>query len=486
MKGLNKLMKKTIFRLILAVIAAAVTLACFSPVSAESEERELTPPEKLFLREVSPYAAAAALSLKDADSFDYLHTEEGIWNAIAWYTVFKGYDYITLYEVKGVQEAMWPDGTFFPAPQEWIERGDIIATNRGRNIGMSYEFPTHKMLYDNDDMDVSYKAGIELDLTMKFTVKAHIEEKIAGYVKNKDMTIYVKPWNVKSSNVVKKYRAPYTVRNADLPKPDFNYTADDLYEANNASVLLKAYGTVKVTETGDGAYESVTSYYSQGGDPAYMTVERYEDEDDKIVYGYYNGFDYYIEDGHTTANSGLMSDNSFDPDFYTQYFHGDPILLASDEKTMTVAFVSAGIFGLEYDIYTINRSLAVLSHTWKYSEAQYEYDDDGNVIYPEDESTIEYVDYTGSAKVEYGAVIDDSAILAAWTAGVKTVTVNIETFDDGVRSVDIYKVRVPKSWEYLPYEFYEYNCWMNEGYTREYSYPASGANYTLYLTEAMG
>ena len=83
MKGLNKLMKKTIFRLILAVIAAAVTLACFSPVSAESEERELTPPEKLFLREVSPYAAAAALSLKDADSFDYLHTEEGIWNAIA-------------------------------------------------------------------------------------------------------------------------------------------------------------------------------------------------------------------------------------------------------------------------------------------------------------------------------------------------------------------------------------------------------------------
>ena len=472
------------------MIAASIVimlLVCSVQTYAD-DSRELTPPENLFLREVTPYAAAAALTLNGADSYDYLHTEEGMWEAVAWYTVFKGYDYITLYEVRGVQEAMWPNGTFFSAPQYMIDSGDIIAVNRGGNIGMSYEFPVHKMLYGNKKLDVGYRASVQYDFDTRYAVKAFVEEKFGDYRNVNEFTIYVKPWNVKASHVVKRYRAAYTVRNADLPKPAMQYTAEDIQEANAAAKLLKKYETLKVTNSSDFNPDMtyISSYYSQDGAPAFMTIEKSASEGVTSVYGYYRGFSYYTEDGRTVAHSGLEEEFAYENDMYIEYFYGDPILLDMDANLMTVGFLDASIYGVQYDIYKLNKDLEVISHTWKYFEAEYDYDDDGYLIYPEDDSRIEYSEYNGKTTYNYGARVDDSSVRAAWTAGVKTVTVNIETFENGERHVDIYKVRVPKTWEYLPYEYYQYNCWMNEGYTREYSYPGDGENYTLYLTEAMG
>lgn len=482
---------------ILSVLLCAVMAFGATSVYAEGEtapadgeksvSSELAPPEQKFMRQVSPYAAAAALALADQDSFEYLHTAEGMWDAIGWYTVYRGYDYITLYEVRGVQEAIWPGGTFFPAPEDMIENGTLIAKNRGGNIGMSYEFPAHRMLYDNDDLDVGYHADVEYSAkyTVNVTVTLHFGDR---YVVSKNFTIYVKPWNLKASIVLKVYRAAYTIRSADIPKPVLSFTADDLHEANNVRDISAKYGTLKVSNRNlyDSGY-SDTYYYAQDGAPAYMTVEKESETGDTAVYGYYKGFNYYTENGQTTAFSSLEDPSGFDNDIYTEWFMSEPIFLESDGNMITFACLYSGFYGVDYDIYTVDKNtLFVQDHSWVSYLAVYEQDDDGYYIWPDDPSEIEYERYYGSTEYTYGARVDDSRVTKAWTEGVRTVTVNIENFEDGKPVVKIYKIRVPKTWEYIPEEFFIYNCWMNEGYTREYEYPGDGVSYTLYLTSAVG
>ena len=203
--------------------------------------------------------------------------------------------------------------------------------------------------------------------------------------------------------------------------------------------------------------------------------------------GYYKGFYYYTENGHTEAYSYLESKNSYDNDFYTTMFYGDPFYIGSDGDVVTFATLIADYYGVSYDVYRINRkSLLVEDDIRKNYYPEYEYTEDYELIYPDNFSDIEITVSSGESRYEYKVRVDDNKVARAWTEGVKTVTVRIEKFDGGTASVDIYKVRVPKTWEYIPFEFYEYNCWMNEGYTREYKYPGDGVNYTLYLTEAMG
>lgn len=82
----------------------------------------------------------------------------------------------------------------------------------------------------------------------------------------------------------------------------------------------------------------------------------------------------------------------------------------------------------------------------------------------------------------------DYAFLSGWERPLRHVTLVWEDWRDGSRRVRTEVRALPDDWEYLPWEglWGDYTIYLNEGYTRLYSYPGDGTDYTLYLTTAKG
>ena len=96
--------------------------------------------------------------------------------------------------------------------------------------------------------------------------------------------------------------------------------------------------------------------------------------------------------------------------------------------------------------------------------------------------------YCETVTVEYNVKADTSGLTDGWNDNPeRTVTVAISTYDSVNGQADVgYDVVLPYNVELRIDSFDKYFCYLNSDYTREYSYPGDGVDYSIYVTNAAG
>ncbi len=89
---------------------------------------------------------------------------------------------------------------------------------------------------------------------------------------------------------------------------------------------------------------------------------------------------------------------------------------------------------------------------------------------------------------DYKSPPPELPFLDSWDKPLRTLILHWENFEGSELKTWTETVRVPRDWEYLPYEgrWGNYTVYLDEGYTKPYVYPGDGPGYTLYLTTAKG
>ena len=483
-------------KILLAILmAAAMLFNCTAAVFAGSEDD--------FVEYVTPYAFALSSAL--AGYTDYEKVDLGdttfIWYAVTsywqWMYENEGAEYLTKDQVSAAQEVFNPGSKFIAPTDDMIEYGEVVVEKKDGTE--TYSFPFRRSYID--EYNGSDEEDFEIDYSDDNEVEAHYyvlfnDEDESYYCY--DFTFVFKENKRSTSRLSAAIRPKYILSDFELPSTEIEYDLDEITEANRLSVLLDKYDNIFYhLEYDDGTIRD-TFYLDYNGELSYIAYSGTLEDDYYDSYSaHYKGFDFYEdEDGVIKVNSSLLEDDD-DYDIFDYSLVEDR---CADEVSYSGESADKYHFGSYYDYYEegygennsdayiIDRdTFEIIENSYYYSYYYTPAED-----YEDDEGSSDYTsDYTSGTIYAYYDEMDNEDplfdLFAEWGKKLRIVTVLIGEYnDDGKLEFSRHIVKVPKSWEYLPYEavYGYYSVFMDKSGTKEYAYPGNNKNYTIYLLPA--
>lgn len=476
-------------KILLAIImAAAMLFNCAAAVFAGSEDD--------FVEYVTPYAFALSSGLAGYTDYEKIDLSDPtlLWYVITsyWQWIYEneGVDYLTKDQVSAAQEVFNPGFKFIAPTDDMIEYGDVVIEKKdGTEI---YRFPYRQSYIDEyngsdeEDFEIYYSDDNEVEAY--YFVLFNDEE---GSYYCYDFVFEFKANRRSTSRMSTALRPKYILSGMELPSYDIEYDIDEIAEANRVSNLLEKYDNIFYhLEYDDGTIRD-SFYLNYNGERAFIayTGELEEDYYDSSYSAHYNGFDFYEdEEGKIMVNSSLLEEDDYDFfDYSLVDDRCDEEVNYSGESAEKYHFSSYNEFyengygEFNSDTYIMDReTLEITENSYYYSYYYDPAEDD-----EDDEGT--YDSISGTIYTYYDEIDNEDPIFAPfaeWGKKLRIVTVQIGEYnDDGKLEFTRHIVKVPKPWEYLPYEaFYGYySVFMDKAGTKEYAYPGHNKNYTIYL-----
>lgn len=412
-------------------------------------------------------AVAAAMGMRYCTDIASLNKPAVIEDILGWYCARQNYsggkDYLTENQVAAIQHSILPDVA--PLDMSMFTKEGTMEKDENYE-GTVYKFPlyvnSYKGLFSNFEISTDYpdKDGGEFTVTLRDRVFDGEKE------------IYTFSFTA-DQNADKDF--PYVLSSMKLPAKDdasspagITLTVDDLLEANTIGTLLDKYESVCVNQK-DNRDFAVETYY-------YMWKEHYIQADKYII-------------GDET-NYNFMFDNYYLDYKSAHYIATEYIDYEYDDSNYVNGlnyFVSGNIVNLKEkgDIYTFNIETDMLDEEYN-SENYYE-------VRKSDLSLLKATfkgnnGYYETVTVDYNGEADTFGLTDGWDDNPeRTVTVAVSTYDPVNGQADVgYDVVLPYNVELRVDSFGDYFCYLNSDYTKEYTYPGDGVDYTIYVTNAAG
>ena len=413
-------------------------------------------------------AVAVAMGMRYCTETGSLSKPAVIEDILGWYCARQSYsggkDYLTLDQVSAIQHSILPGVT--PLDMSLFTSEGIMEKDKNYE-GEIFKFPvyvnSYKGLFSNFEISSNYpdKDGGKFTVTLRDRVFDTAKEVF---------TFTFEP----DPNAAEDY--PYVLTDFALPEKseaatpqDAPFTVDDLFEANRTEKLIDKYGTIHVNED-NGDYGSGDSYYYKWKDH-YIEGSEYIYVDGEISYNfvidnYYLGY----SDAHYIANEYIGSEPDFFENENSLNYFGIGKITDYEEKGDICSFrINAEMLeeGIRTDCY-----YEVKKDDLSLQKAIFK-DEIGG---------------TQTVTVTYGGKVDTYGLTDGWDENPeRTITVAITMYDMEKGQADVgYEVTLPYNIELKFYSYSECFCYLNSGYTEEYSYPGDGVDYSVYVTNAAG
>lgn len=483
-------MKKAL-ALLLAAVLTALLPGCGGPAgaatpapareaaeSAETAETavpgapagESTPaPEKSFAdaAEAQAFAAAMACHLGGVEEYPQSGDTVTAWDMTGWYAawLYRTAE-VDLVEESTILDALESFGAerTLPLPEGWEEYG-VVRVLRGTDGSRSYDFAQHKR-------EIDAMLGVDTECAVTFgedgqadaLVTVHYENGLAdswGY----GLTFAASgepgaafPWRLIRAEARKT---------GVVMDPALTFDWDELMKANSLSNILKLCGSVHIYMEEHPEDESNWLFTRNG---RLCQIGGSEDYFSGLMGGV--TFDCMRrEDGTLHAVMGKPEDPAdalgleswVQESLYPDYLRSMTLEKTEGDLIWAECLLQGGL----------RLRLAVDRGTLFLRRQEVYYDES----LPPSVTCFSYTD-----------PLPDVSFLDSWNQPLRTVTAYWESFPEGVRTVRTELVRLPRDWEYFPYEarWDDYTAYMDYHYTQPYAYPGTGGDYALYLTTAKG
>lgn len=244
--------------------------------------------------------------------------------------------------------------------------------------------------------------------------------------------------------------------------PALTFDEELLLEANSMRNILNIYPALHIY-VGD-SFD--IWYFLVNGKPVHLT-----EYSDGSAYGFVDGLWFSHENGHTWIRDQENIDPWEESEFALTYlFDGAASMSLEEMGEETIAFRVDYRNG-QYGHFVVNKGTLVL--------------ESASIVMDMD------ADFAYETRCEYEKSDELTPWIEELEGKLRTVTVVQETFDGAEPEINTYVLRIPVTWEFLPYEadgdeYDTYTVWMDSDYTIPYAYPGDNLDYTLYFTTAKG
>ena len=443
-------------RMLSLLLAAAMLLCLPCPALAD---------EPGFAHSVEAQAFAVAMTCYEDGYYNDIPLDDAffLWEAAGWYAAWlrqtEGIDLVSEGQVRDFQRALGSTADV-PAP-EWLESTGVRILRAADDV--FYDFAPKKA-----------RMGEVLGQTLEYLLDAPQPPEATATLRQhyavnavSDMQYFL----TFAANPDEESDFAYTLQSARAPVPgpqmdpklDFDW--DGLVAANSLKNVFSMYDSVKIQNNVDGVMP--TWIFRRNGDLCILrTGEDYAE-------GEYRGCWFRYEPGEDGKMRPRIS--GFDE--------------ASGDDAARDAYLSNYVFGAA--IVNLDRVDGDLIRTHIDFAGDWNEDvaiDRGLLLLRESRSQSPESGEEIVTSFTYGETPPAAEYLDSWAGPMRSIKLVWEDWYGGEPHVRHETVTVPLDWEYLPWEarWGDYTIYMNEGYTRPYTYPGDGAEYTLYLTTAKG
>ena len=452
MKERKETMKKLLSVLLMAALLFGVTAAAFADDDAD------------FAASIEAQAFAVAMAYHEGAFFDSVTPRDPalLWEACGWYAAWlyrtEDTDLLTEDMLRdfqrslGVQNA--PDAPDTPDIR-------ILRSSDGTRL---YDFAGYKVRIDET---LGQTLSFSLDAPAPFEADVTIWQYCSAAASAARRYTLRFALNRNAGSAFRYSLQNVTAEDAGPaldPALDFDW--DGFLAANSLKNIFSMYDSVRIQNSVEGIMP-IWLFCRDDKLCILRTEENY-------VEGEYNGCWFFVEPGEDGVMRPRIAgfdpqcgDSDFRDNYVSNYLYGASIVdldrIDGDLIRMRVTFPGDWLEDAALD-----RGLLLLKET----RSQI------------DEETAPIV--TGFF---YGETPPEAKYLDSWKGPMRHITLHWEEWVGGEPLVWTETIEVPADWEYLPWQarWDEYTIYMNEEYTKPYSYPGDGTeDYELYLTTAKG
>lgn len=253
---------------------------------------------------------------------------------------------------------------------------------------------------------------------------------------------------------------------------DPGFDCDFLVKQNEIDNILNIYGTVKETIK--------TSYYTS---ETYVTMlngvicslSTVDYGDSKSTYGTYGNKQFNIEDGVAKVTDS--------PDYYisgiynsSRYSYLSGYVYYEDADVKEVGTT----YEIDYDNYGTIYHIVVDKGTLAYYSISNSYEGDDNAE-----------GYYFSSNYEYGVEFPDYTYFEGWERELRTEVFGMVISGPLGQMTKQYKLRMPDNWVLIPDSYYfgeyeEVNLYTDSTFSKPFSMPKNGGDFSIWYTNAVG
>lgn len=414
-------------------------------------------------------AIATAMGMRYCDDEASLSKPAVIEDILGWYCARQSYsggtDYLTEKQAAALQHSLIPDA----APIDLsVYVADGIMEKKEISKGVIYKFPlyvdSYKGLFSNFEISTEYPENENGE----FTVTLRDREL------DSDKEVYTFAFKADAA-ADKDY--PYVLNSLSLPKTSVSvqsdtetapFTIDELFDANSASVLVNEHKTVKEVSKGNNGYISEKYYFNWNGHYVTSACTTYDGEKN-YEFSYDNNMLNYSDAHYISEMYAGSVVESTEYDDVLPYFMMGSITDFKESADIYSFSIKSDMYQSDYIMsysYEVNKSdLSVTKAAYTTSEG-----------------------YEETTLFTYGSEVDTYGLTDGWDDnGIRKVTVISSVYDaengqaDGTETYE-----VPYNVEVSFFGLDDYFIYADSDYTKKYTYPGDGKDYTVYITNAAG